>query len=322
MRRIAAALLLPVIVAGVAVAGCGSSTTPAAGNSNAAVKVTGAFDKAPAVQIPSQDASGKLVYNTPIKGSGSPLSAGNDALAQIAVYTWRGTSHALLQSTYASGPQIIPASTNLPGLAAAMKGATIGSRILAVLPPKYAYGPDGNSQLGVTGADTLVWVVDLLQQFAPNASASGTHVSDGGGRLPTVTAKPGQAPVVTIPKNAPPSKLSVTTLIKGSGAKIAAGDTVVAQYVGTNWRTGDVFSTSWPSSEQPSAMPFSFQLGGGVIAGWNDGLPGATVGSRVMLVIPPALGYGPVGGQASAGIKKNDTLVFVIDIIGSQQPVS
>jgi FKBP-type peptidyl-prolyl cis-trans isomerase len=323
MRRIAAALLLPVVVACVAVAGCGSSATPAAsGNANAAVKVTGAFDKAPTVQIPSQDASAKLAYSTPIKGTGSPLASGNDALAQIAVYKWTGTSHSLLQSTYATGPQVIPANTNLPGLATAMKGAPMGSRVLAVLPPKYAYGADGNSELGVTGSDTLVWVIDLLQQFAPDASASGTQVSSGGGTLPTVTAKPGEAPVIKIPKNAPPAKLSVTTLIKGNGPKIATGDTVVAQYVGTIWRTGDVFSSSWPSASQPTGTPFAFQLGGGVIAGWNDGLPGATVGSRVMLVIPPALGYGPEGGQASAGIKKNDTLVFVIDIIGVQPAAS
>jgi peptidylprolyl isomerase len=45
---------------------------------------------------------------------------------------------------------------------------------------------------------------------------------------------------------------------------------------------------------------------------------GVPVGSRVMLVIPPALGYGPAGGQASAGITKTDTLVFVIDVIGGQ----
>jgi peptidylprolyl isomerase len=36
-----------------------------------------------------------------------------------------------------------------------------------------------------------------------------------------------------------------------------------------------------------------------------------------MVVVPPALGYGPAGGQASAGINKTDTLVFVIDVLGS-----
>jgi len=118
------------------------------------------------------------------------------------------------------------------------------------------------------------------------------------------------------PKSSPPKGLSVTTLIKGSGPKLVKGDTVVAQYVGSIWRTGKVFSTSWPSAQAPTGQPFSFSLGTDVVPGWAQGLAGVPVGSRVMLVIPPALGYGPEGGQASAGIKKDDTLVFVVDVLG------
>jgi FKBP-type peptidyl-prolyl cis-trans isomerase len=287
------------------------------------VSVTGTFNKTPKVVIPKAKASAKLVYSTPIKGTGPKLVSGDSTLANVTIYKWSGTKSTLLDSTYSTGAQMIPSNIGLSGLSTALKNATLGSRIVAVLPPKYGYGTSGNSQIGVTGSDTLVWVLDLLQQFSPSASASGTKVSGGGGKLPTVsTSASGQGPTVTIPKNSPPSKLSVTTLIKGNGAKLKAGDTVIAQYVGVNWRTGKVFSQSWPSSSQPTGEPFSFQLGGQVITGWNDGLPGVTVGSRVMLVIPPALGYGPEGGQASAGIKKNDTLVFVIDILGAQAPSS
>jgi FKBP-type peptidyl-prolyl cis-trans isomerase len=52
-----------------------------------------------------------------------------------------------------------------------------------------------------------------------------------------------------------------------------------------------------------------------VIQGWDQGLIGKHVGDRVLLVIPPALGYGPSGGQSSAGIGANDTLIFVVDIV-------
>jgi peptidylprolyl isomerase len=131
-----------------------------------------------------------------------------------------------------------------------------------------------------------------------------------------VTAQSGKAPAVSIPKSSPPSTLSVSTLIKGSGPALAMGDTVVAQYVGTIWRTGQVFGSTWPTSQQPAGTPFGFQLGSGVLTGFSRGLTGVRVGSRVMLVIPPSLGYGPLGGNASAGIQKDDTLVFVIDIIG------
>jgi peptidylprolyl isomerase len=96
---------------------------------------------------------------------------------------------------------------------------------------------------------------------------------------------------------------------------------VVAQYVGSIWRTGKVFSATWPSAAAPQGLPFSFQLGGNVVKGWNEGLVGVPVGSRVMLVIPSALAYGSAG-QPSAGIKKNDSLVFVIDVLGSQPAAS
>jgi FKBP-type peptidyl-prolyl cis-trans isomerase len=317
MRRFAASSLLVPLVAVTVLAGCGSSG-PSAGanaNANAAVTVSGSFGGTPTVTIPHETASGKLVYHTAIKGNGAMLASGDSTLAKVTIYKWSGTSSKLLTT----GPQLIPPSISLPGLVTALKGATVDSRILAVLPPKYAYGPNGYASIGVSGSDTLVWVLDLLQTFAPTASVSGAGVSSGGGALPSVsTPQAGQAPTITIPKTAPPATLSVTTLVKGTGPKVASKDTVVVQYVGVNWRTRETFDQSWPSKTRPQGAPFGFQLGNGVITGWSQGLEGVTVGSRVMLVIPPSLAYGPQGGQSSAGIKKNDTLVFVIDVLAAQ----
>jgi FKBP-type peptidyl-prolyl cis-trans isomerase len=316
MRRIAAFLIVPV-VACAALAGCGSSSGSSA-DANKSVSVSGGFNKPPKVTIPASKPSTKLNFTTAIKGTGSALVSGDVTLANVVLYKWTGTTHKLLDSTFTTGPQLIPTSVGLPGLASALRGQHIGSRVVAVLPPKYGYGTSGNSNLGVKGTDTLVWVIDLLQQYTPNASAAGSQTSNGGGKLPTVTATAGQQPTVKVPKGSPPAKLSTTTLIQGTGPALTNGQTVVAQYVGVNWRTGKVFSASWPSSKQPTGEPFAFQLGSGVIQGWSDALPGVHVGSRVMLVIPPALGYGPSGGQPSAGIKKTDSLVFVIDILSAR----
>ncbi|HYK70525.1 MAG TPA: FKBP-type peptidyl-prolyl cis-trans isomerase [Streptosporangiaceae bacterium] len=319
MRRIAAASLAALAACAV-VAGCGSSSPSSA---NAAVTVKGSFEKSPKVTIPAEKASTNLVVSTPIKGSGAALKSGDSPLADVALYKWSGTKHSLLYSTFSTGPQIIPSQLGLPGLVTALKGAHLGSRVVAVLPPKYAYGTTGESQLGVKGTDTLVWVIDLMQQYAGTESASGPQLSSGGGGLPTVTAKSaGQAPTIAVnSKAAPPTALQVKTLIQGSGPKLTKGETVVAQYVGAIWRTGSVFASSWPSSQQPSGQLFGFQLGGNVLAGWTQGLTGVPVGSRVLLVIPPSLGYGPAGGNASAGIQKTDTLVFVVDVIGSAPAV-
>src|ERR1035437_1419439 len=224
------------------------------------------------------------------------------------------TTHKLLDSTFTSSPQVLPAQMGLPGLAKALHGQKTGSRVLAVLPPKYGYGTQGNSQIGITPTDTTVWVVDLIRAFSPTSAAAGTRVSSGGGSLPTVSNAPAGAPTITIPKAAPPSKLVVKTLIQGTGPKLADGQTIVAQVVGTNWRTKKVFYSTWPTAATPSGAPFSFVLGGQVIPGWNKGLVGIPAGSRVMLIVPPAEGYGK-SGDSSAGIKSTDTLVFVVDIL-------
>jgi peptidylprolyl isomerase len=312
MRRISAALLVPLLAA-LALAGCGSSSAKPS-DPNAAVSVSGLFGKTPDVKIPSQKASAKLAISTPIKGSGQVLSSSDDVLANLAIYVWSGKTHKLLDSTFTTIPQILPAKVGLTGLATAVQGKKVGSRILAVVPPKYGYGTQGNSQLGVKGTDTTVWVIDLIKPFSPTASASGQNVSSGGGALPSVKVTAGSAPVITIPKTAPPKTLTVKTLIKGSGPKLTAGETVVAQYVAMNYRTKKVFNTTWPSASS-TGTPFTFALAGkNVIPGFITGLTGVPVGSRVMLVIPPAEGYGKTG-QSSVGIKGTDTLVFVVDVL-------
>jgi FKBP-type peptidyl-prolyl cis-trans isomerase len=319
MRRTAAALIVP-LLATLALVGCGSSSSSPS-DPNASVTASGAFGKAPTVKIPKKDASTKLAVSTPIKGTGPVVSSSEDVLANLAIYVWSGKTNKLLESTFTSIPQMLPAKIGLTGLADALKGKTIGSRIVAVLPPKYGYGTSGNSELGVTGKDTTVWVIDLIKPFSPTASASGKSVSSGGGDLPSVKATAGAAPVITIPKNSPPSKLIAKTLVQGTGPALTSGETVVAQYVAVNWRTKKVFNTTWPSSSS-AGTPFSFTLGGtGVIPGFIKGLTGVKVGSRVMLIIPPVDGYGKTG-QSSVGIKGTDTLVFVVDIIDAFKPAS
>jgi FKBP-type peptidyl-prolyl cis-trans isomerase len=313
MRRIAAALFLPLIVTA-ALAGCGSSSASPPASPNSSVSASGSFGQTPSVKIPSKTAGGNLVVKTEVQGSGTPLASTDAFLGNYVVYIWSGSTHKLALSTYTATPQVLSGKL-LPGLQTALDGKKMGSRVLAVLPPKYGYGAAGNSQVGVKGTDTLVFVVDMIRAYAGTASASGSHVSDGGGTLPSVAAKANSAPTVTIPKSAPPSSLVVKTLIKGSGPPVAKGQEVVTQYVGLNYRTRSVFDSSWSRG-----APFGFQIGATpaqIIPGWDKGLLGIPVGSRVLLVIPPKDGYGSAG-QAQAGIKGTDTLVFVVDILDAQ----
>jgi peptidylprolyl isomerase len=314
MRRIAVLSVLPLLAVGV-LAGCGSSSNSS--SSAAAVSVSGSFGKAPAVTIPAAKADSKLDVQTLVHGSGPALGHTDAFVGNYAIYLWSGTSHKLLQSTFKTGGKpTLFSGTLLPGLETALIGKKMGSRVLAVIPPKEGFGTSGNSQAGIKGTDTLVFVVDMIKDFSGTAAATGQQVSNGGGSLPTVTAaaSAGAAPTIKMPKGNPPANLTTKVLIKGTGPVVASGDMVVVQYTGAIWRNGYVFDSSWKRSQ-----PFGFTIGASpsqVIPGWDKGLAGQTVGSRVMLVIPPADGYGKTGSP-QAHIKGTDTLVFAVDILGA-----
>jgi FKBP-type peptidyl-prolyl cis-trans isomerase len=318
MRRFLALTAVPLLACAV-LAGCGSSssssssTSPAGASSS--VTATGLFGKAPTVKIPKAKAGSQLEVKTLIQGTGTALTKADALAANFVLYFWSGTSSSLKANTFTSNPTVI-GGTMLPGLESALIGKKVGSRVLAVIPPAQGYGTTGNSQLGITGSTTLVFVIDVLKSYADTASAAGTQQSAGGGSLPTVSAKAGSAPTLTFSSSSPPSKLVTKTLIKGSGPKVVKGEYVIAQYVGYIWRTKKVFGSSWSSGS-----PFGFVIGASpeqVIPGWDTGLVGQTVGSRVMLSIPPADGYGKTGAS-QAGITGTDTLVFVVDIIDALQ---
>lgn len=313
MRRITV-LLAPLLLATLALAGCGGSSSSSSSAASAKVTVTGTFDKTPTVKIPAQKADGRLDVQTLIHGTGPALTSTDALVGNYAVYIWSGTAHKLAGSTYTSVPALF-AGRLLPGLQAALKNQKVGSRVLAVIPPKDGYGSQGNPQGGVKPTDTLVFVIDLIKAYPSNAAVTGKAVSAGGHGLPTVSA--GSPPTIKVPSGNPPAKLVSKTLIEGSGPVVTKGQYLIVQYSGVNWRTGKVFDSSWSHG-----APFGFVIGTSppqVIPGWSDGLLGKKVGSRVLLSIPAAEGYGKQG-SSQAGIKGTDTLVFVVDILGSYSP--
>ena len=103
-----------------------------------------------------------------------------------------------------------------------------------------------------------------------------------------------------------PTDLVITDLIVGTGAEAKAGDTVDVHYVGVEFDSGEQFDSSWDRGES-----ISYPLAG-LIAGWQEGIPGMQVGGRRQLIIPPELAYGPAGGGHRLSGK---TLVFVIDLL-------
>ena len=131
--------------------------------------------------------------------------------------------------------------------------------------------------------------------------------------FPEVSGSFGDKPVLTFPANDPSGDLEVQVLQAGTGEVVEAGDNIEVHYLGQVW-AGGVFDNSY---DRRDTITFGIGIGQ-VIAGWDDGLVGKTVGSRVVLSIPSHLGYGD-RGVPQAGIRGGDTLVFVVDVVGTSR---
>ncbi len=191
------------------------------------------------------------------------------------------------------------------------KTTTITCAALALAAAVAVAGCGGSSQAaapGVTLAPSAgaTSATSTAAASTTSASASATSTTTSNTPLPAALKT---KPKVAIPSGAPPSKLVVKDLIKGTGPAATANSTVNVQYVGELYKGGKQFDASWnDGSGQPVSLPLS-----GVIKGWQQGIPGMKVGGRRELIIPPSLGY---GATAQSKIPANSTLVFVIDLHG------
>lgn len=285
--------LRPVAVLGAALLACtgvlGACTTPEV--------VTGpqvGVNGEPGVQP-------ELVFTSPLEvtepsveviaeGDGPRLVEGQAVLVDF--YAESGADHAVLGETYSSEPKAYllgPASLGT-ALYDGLRDQRVGSRVLALVP--------GSEQEPATVA-----VFDILP-----TRATGEPVEPREG-LPTVELGSDGAPTITVPALEPPVEAVVQPLIRGEGPQVAAGQVITVRYTGVTWSDGSVVDTSWGDA----ALPTSFPIGvGSVLPGWDAGLVEQRVGSQVLLVVPPSLGYGGDNPLAQ------ETLVFVVDILAAR----
>ncbi|MEP6478649.1 MAG: FKBP-type peptidyl-prolyl cis-trans isomerase [Rhodoglobus sp.] len=314
--RAAASLIVAVgLVA--SLAACSTPTTTnadctptASGSASEGVKVSGAFDTKPKVDLKSPitvDATQRTVV---IAGDGATAVDGDNVSVEITLYNGE-TGKELTGTGYTEGSATsfaVDPTKVLPGLVKTLECTNVGSRVVSVIPPADGFGEAGNSQIGLTADQSLVVVVDVLAiADAPLPKADGKDQPATAG-FPTVVLDDTGRPTITIPDTAPPTDLQIALLKKGDGAEVTAGANVVVHYVGMNWNTKTVFDESWARG-----TPATFNTSQ-VIAGFTKALVGQKVGSQVEVIIPPADGYGDAGNPPSIG--GTDTIVFVIDILG------
>lgn len=338
--RLLAAGTLPVLL----LAGCGSSSSNGGGTSSKAApssKASAAKSSTAAkpYTVAAKDVSpisdakvstkdpkspkislGKKPFQvnkttTKVLHKGTGATADKAAVVNYTVVV--GSSGKTIANTYAQTPigMVLNDDTQLPGLVKAIKGAKVGTTEVAAIPPTDGFGTAGRSDLGVTGKDTLVAYISVKSAVDPLPQAKGKAVAPKSG-MPKVKWNGSSKPAtITAPNTAPPKKLQTQNLINGNGATVKKGQALFAQYTGAIWtkgKAGKVFD----STGNRKGMPAAFTIGEGqVIPGWDKALVGKKVGDRVLMVVPPADGYGS-SGNPQGGIKGTDTLMFVVDIVG------
>ena len=263
-----------------------------------------------AVETPDE-----VTVTTLVKGDGDEVAEGDT----VSVYLWvaDGAKQKQVFSDYDNGaPEAIP---NQPDqldevFRSLFEGQTYGSRVVAVTKASIVLGEEEN-QLGVDPADPLVIVADLVEKQEESPEPTSDKPED---------AEPDTQPSV-VEQDGKPTGLDFTgidepeldtpvqrvVLKEGDGAELKATDTVTVNYLGSIYDADAPFDESY-STGQPLTQPLS-----GLIQGWTIGLTGVKVGSRVLLQIPPAYGYGAQG--SGSGIPGNATLWFLIDVVKAEQ---
>jgi FKBP-type peptidyl-prolyl cis-trans isomerase len=311
-------------IAAIALTGCTASPEPEAtssatpaeitctdpGTASDAVTVAGDAGVEPTVTFESPLAVKQTERTVVTEGTGDAVEQGDSV--SIAYSAYNATTGAKIsaggygEDLNLLAVNVLPAQTSIVGLLKGVACSNVGDRIAVVMPPADGFGTAGNPDLGVAATDQMLFVIDVKEKLPTRASGEDQEPTEG---LPTVKLAKNGEPSVTMPKTDAPAELAVSVLKKGDGAVLTAESNVTMQYTGTIWADGREFDSSWDSG--PATYPLS-----GMIAGFTQGLVGQTVGSQVLIVIPPgALGY--EGGNETAGITETDSLVFVVDILAA-----
>jgi len=325
LRRPAAALGAVLLVPALAACGggdsdkstdtdskAGTSTSASAGKELSEVTFTGDVGKElTATWHSTVDAPKSAKVTTLVKGDGEAIADGDT----VSTFLWvgDGTTKKEAYSDYTNGsPESIPNNDQLSAVFGKMfDGATYGSRVVAVTTPTELFGTSaGASQLGIGANDSLVLVADLVQksEVSPTPADNKAHDASPSSQPKVIEQKGNPAGLDWSGISEPPLETPVQRVVlkQGNGPAVKASDTVTVNYLGETYKAKTPFDESYTKTPLTSALS-------SLIPGWGIGLDGVKVGSRVLLQIPPAYGYG-AGGSGST-IPGNATLWFVIDVL-------
>jgi peptidylprolyl isomerase len=303
--------------AAVVLAGCGSSNSSSSSGSGDklgldSITVKGDFGTDPTITFSGQVTDPTPATKTLVVGKGPKLAKGD--MVRIQTVVADGYTQKTVASSYKDKQsQVATLSDQVtPVIEKALEGSTVGSRVLVYAPASQVFGPQGNTTLGIDAQDQILIVIDTISKPAPPLSGPEGKSQPAPGWAPKLVTHGKDVTSLDFSNTPKPDgKLRSAVLIQGTGATVKAGQSITVNYL------GQVYKAKKPFDESYSKTPATFGIGNGqVISGWDKTLVGQKVGSRVILAIPPAEGYGKAG-QPSVGIKGTDTLYFVVDILGA-----
>ncbi|QZY27669.1 FKBP-type peptidyl-prolyl cis-trans isomerase [Nocardioides coralli] len=307
LRRLIVLLLVPLL--GAVLVACGEESDDSSSGASAPleeIQIEGEFGEKPEVTWDGRLEAGKITSEVLEEGDGEQVGSGDQVLAHI--WLGNGFTQEEAYSSYETQPQQLTVNEKQLGepFLEGLEGRTIGSRVAVVARADEFFGETGNPQLGIGNQDAVVLVLDLMEMYTPpkpkDVPAS---------QLPSVVEEKGDPVGLDfsgVPKPAADGELLRAVLDEGDGEPVTTDMKVTADYLGA------VYGGKKPFDESFSAKPVPFELTS-VVDGWTYGLEGVPVGSRVLLQIPPDLGY---GGQKQPGIPADSTLYFVIDIVSAK----
>jgi peptidylprolyl isomerase len=292
--------------------GAASTPTPTGspcalpGPASDSVLVDGDLGEAPVIVADGPFDVDRVERTVLIEGEGDPVSAGD--LIEAAITLLNATSGERAPGT-AMTRVLLDAGATQPGLLATILCTPPGSRVVGVVPSDQAYGSVGQPELAIGPDDDVVFIVDVLARVPLQAAGTAIPLPDGFPALVIDIAADGH-PTVTIPESSPPATTQSASIVEGSGPAVGAGDEILLQYQAVNWRTHEVFDQTW--GDAPRSLLT-------VLPGVDAALLGRTVGSRVVVVVAPADGFGSAGSPSS-GVLPTDTVVYVVDILATTPP--
>lgn len=269
-----------------------------------AVTISGDVGKAPEVEFSERMDADGVETETLVEGDGAEIEDGDWIEANVASYN--GFDGQQISTTYGKGgggAQVLQISADDPRFEGLI-GSTVGSRVAVVGTSNDFFGQEGlgGTTLGVGNTDSVLYVVDVMRE---------AEVTEGPEWFPTIISGKGDPQFLDFTDTPEPSgELQVEALTEGEGRPVTEGDDVRINYLGQTATGPGPFDENF-SQPEPQPSPVT-----GFVPGFTQAIVGQRIGSRVVVAIPPELGYGEAGNP-QAGITGTDTLYFVIDVLGA-----